>query len=362
MLLREVDRQLGLTASLAECIADPRDPARIRHDLRTLLAQRVFGIALGYEDLNDHAPLRDDPLFAILAERRADSEAPLGSPSTLCRFENAITRGSLSRMSEVFVEQFIASFKRPPKELTVDFDPTDDRVHGKQEGRFFHGYYDSYCFLPLYVFCGDHLLCAYLRPSNIDAAMHSRAMLGASLLAETLDLSGRRQLFDAGGGPGTYSIFLVKRYPGLQAIVFDLPQTIEIAREIIADFGVAESVTTRAGDYFKDDFDQGNDVVFLSAILHSMGPEQNQSLLLKACDSLISGGLVVVHENLISDDGTSPLRAVLFSLNMLVNTGEGQSYSGTEIMNLMKAVGFVKPRVIPIPQSMGASLVISVKP
>ncbi len=177
LLLREVDRQLGLTAGLAECIADPRDPSRITHDLRTLLAQRVFGIALGYEDLNDHATLRDDPLFAILAEQRVNPDAPLGSPSTLCRFENAITRGSLSWMSEVFVDQFIASFKHPPKELILDFDPTDDRVHGNQEGRFFHGYYDSYCFLPLYVFSGDHLLCAYLRPSNIDAAMHSRAIL-----------------------------------------------------------------------------------------------------------------------------------------------------------------------------------------
>ena len=177
LLLREVDRRLSLISSLAECIADPRDPARITHDVRTLLAQRVFGIALGYEDLNDHATLRDDPLLAIFAEQRPDPEAPLGSPSTLCRFENAITRGSLSRMSGVFVEQFIASFKRPPKELILDFDPTDDRVHGKQEGRFFHGYYDSYCFLPLYVFCGDHLLCAYLRPSNIDAARHSRAIL-----------------------------------------------------------------------------------------------------------------------------------------------------------------------------------------
>ena len=177
LLLREVDRQLGLTASLAECIADPRDSARITHDLRTLLCQRIFGIALGYEDLNDHERLRDDPLFAILTEQRSDPQTPLGSPSTLCRFENAITRGSLSRMAEVFVEQFIASHKRPPKELVLDFDPTDDRVHGNQEGRFFHGYYDSYCFLPLYVFCGDQLLCAYLRPSNIDAAMHSRAIL-----------------------------------------------------------------------------------------------------------------------------------------------------------------------------------------
>jgi len=176
LLLREVDRQLGLTASLAGCIADPRDPAKITHDLKTLLAQRVFGIALGYEDLNDHETLRDDPLFAILAEQRPDPEAPLGSPSTLCRFENAVTREPLSRMSEVFVEQFIASHKRPPKELVLDFDPTDDLVHGNQEGRFFHGYYDAYCFLPLYVFCGDQLLVAYLRPSNIDGAMHSRAI------------------------------------------------------------------------------------------------------------------------------------------------------------------------------------------
>lgn len=177
LLLREADRQLNLTAKLAACIADPRDPAKITHDLKTLLAQRVFGIALGYEDLNDHATLRDDPLFAIFADQRPDPDAPLGSPSTLCRFENAITRESLARMAEVFVEQFIASHKHPPKELVLDFDPTDDRVHGKQEGRFFHGYYDSYCFLPLYVFCGDQLLCAYLRPSNIDGAKHSRAIL-----------------------------------------------------------------------------------------------------------------------------------------------------------------------------------------
>ncbi len=177
LLLREADRQLGLTAGLAACIADPRDPAKITHDIKTLLRQRIFGIALGYEDLNDHATLRDDPLFAILAEQRPDPDAPLGSPSTLCRFENAITHDALVRMSEVFVEQFIASHKRPPKELVLDFDPTDDRIHGKQEGRFFHGYYDGYCFLPLYVFCGDQLLCAYLRPSNIDGAKHSGAIL-----------------------------------------------------------------------------------------------------------------------------------------------------------------------------------------
>ncbi len=197
---------------------------------------------------------------------------------------------------------------------------------------------------------------------NFILAMHNRAMQGASLLAETLNLSGRRQLFDAGGGPGTYSIFLVKRYPSLRAIVFDLPQTINIAKEVIADFGVADLVTTRAGDYFKDDFGQGNDVVLLSAILHSMGPERSKGLLLKAYDSLVPGGLVVVHEGLIDEEGASPLRAVLFSLNMLVNTGEGQSYSGAEIIGLMEAVGFVEPRVIPLPKPMHTSLVISVKP
>ena len=197
---------------------------------------------------------------------------------------------------------------------------------------------------------------------NFILAMHNRAMQSASLLAETLDLSGRHQLFDAGGGPGTYSIFLVKRYPGLRAIVFDLPQTVEIAREVIAGFGVADLVTTRAGDYFRDDLGQGNDVVLLSAILHSMAPERSQGLFLKAYNSLVPGGLVVVHEGLIDEEGTSPISAVLFALNMLVNTGEGQSYSGTEVMGLMKAAGFVEPRVTPLPQSVRTSLVISVKP
>jgi hypothetical protein len=121
-------------------------------------------------------------------------------------------------------------------------------------------------------------------------------------------------------------------------------------------------VTTRSGDYFRDDFGQGYDVVLLSAILHSMAPEQIERLFQKAHDSLIHGGLVVVHEGLISDEGTSPLQAVLFSLNMLVNTIEGQSYSAVEILDLMEAAVFVEPRVIPLPQPVGTSLVISVKP
>ena len=177
LLLREADRRTGLTRTLAERMSDPRDPARITHDLRSILVQRILGIAMGYEDGNDHLTLRNDPVFQILADRPPDPEEPLASPATISRLENRITRGSLAAMSEVLVEQFIKAHRRAPKELVLDFDATDDPVHGNQEQRFFHGYYDHYCFLPLYVFCGEHLLCAYLRPSNIDPALHGRAIL-----------------------------------------------------------------------------------------------------------------------------------------------------------------------------------------
>lgn len=184
LLLREADRRLGLTRRLADCLADPRNPERIIHDQQTMLAQRIFGIALGYEDLNDHDTLRSDPVMAVLAERRPHPDEPLASAPTLCRLENRVDPASLMRMAEVLVDVFIASYRRPPKELILDFDATDDRVHGQQEKRFFHGYYDGYCFLPLYVFCGDHLLAAYLRPSDNDASANARAVL--KLLVERL--------------------------------------------------------------------------------------------------------------------------------------------------------------------------------
>lgn len=177
LLLRQVDKHIGLIDALAACLSDPRDPAKTVHDVRTLLAQRVFAIAMGYEDLNDHDHLRDDPLLQLLSERPVDAEQPLASASTLCRWENRIDRKTLARLAGVFIEQFIASHASAPEQLVLDFDATEDRVHGRQEKRFFHGYYDSYCFLPLYVFCGEQLLVAYLRPSKIDAAQHSRAIL-----------------------------------------------------------------------------------------------------------------------------------------------------------------------------------------
>jgi len=180
-LLREVDRRIGLIDQLSKAIRDPRDPDRIEHDQRTLLAQRILAIAAGYEDLNDHATLRTDTLFQTLTDRRLKpgqkESDPLGSPPTLCRLENRITRRDLARMAAVLVDRYIASHPTPPERIVLDFDATDDPVHGEQEGRFFHGYYDEYCFLPLYVYAGDQLLVAYLRPSNIDGAKHSRAIL-----------------------------------------------------------------------------------------------------------------------------------------------------------------------------------------
>lgn len=177
LLLREVAGKSKLFERMAACVPDPRQPAMIEHDQQTMLAQRVLAIACGWEDLNDHHGLRVDPLMQVASECEADAERPLASPATLCRLENRIDRGACGALSELLVELFIESFDTPPTELVLDFDATDDPIHGQQEGRFFHGYYDSYCYLPLYVFCGKKLLVSYLRPSNIDAARHSRAIL-----------------------------------------------------------------------------------------------------------------------------------------------------------------------------------------
>jgi len=192
-------------------------------------------------------------------------------------------------------------------------------------------------------------------------AMHDRAMRTGPFLAETLDLSGRRQLFDCGGGVGTHSIFLVRRYPGLRAIVFDLPETIRLAKEVIAEFGLADRITTRAGDYFVDDLGEGHDVVLLSSVIHSLGPGGCRPLMEKCYRSLVDGGWLVVHEGLIDPEGTSPVRAALFSLNMLVNTGEGRSYSGEEIMAFMRETGFKPLEVRSLPPPMPTSLVIGEK-
>jgi hypothetical protein len=173
LLLRQADRRLGLTAGVAAALGDERRRASCQHDVRSLLRQRVYALALGYEDLNDHQTLRDDPGLQTAVER----DEPLASSPTLCRWENRADRDAAWAIHQVLVERFIASYKHPPRRLVLDFDATDDVVHGNQEGRFFHGYYDHYCFLPLYVFCGSQLLVSYLRPSSADPARHVWAIL-----------------------------------------------------------------------------------------------------------------------------------------------------------------------------------------
>ncbi len=173
MLLGATDRKLGLLQAAARCIADPRNPLLITHDVTDMLRQRVYALALGWEDLNDHGSLRDD----VAMQTAVGVDREVASAPTLCRLEKWADRATAWRLHQVLVEQFIASFKTPPEELVLDFDATDNPLYGQQEGRFFHGYYDCYCYLPLYVFCGQQLLCAYLRPSRIDGAKHAAAIL-----------------------------------------------------------------------------------------------------------------------------------------------------------------------------------------
>jgi hypothetical protein len=179
-LLAQVDRQMGLTQAAAKVIGDSRRQASCEHSLLELLRQRVYALALGYEDLNDHHELRND-LALQTATSRVET---LASPSTLCRLEHRTDRQTAVAIHELLFEQFVKAHDKPPRRLILDFDATDTPLHGDQEGRFFHGYYDHYCFLPLYVFCGRHLLVSYLRRSNSDPAGHTWAIL--SLLVKAL--------------------------------------------------------------------------------------------------------------------------------------------------------------------------------
>jgi len=183
LLLRAADRKMGLLRRVVRCFRDARDPQRIEHELSEMLAQRIYGLALGYEDLNDHEQLRQDPLLGVLAGKK-DLGEPLAGKSTLNRLEltpvgspyaeryNKISY-SPEALDELLVDLFLEAHPCAPREIVLDLDATDTPLHGRQEARFFHGYYGHYCYLPLYVFCGDHLLCARLRPSNIDASAGS---------------------------------------------------------------------------------------------------------------------------------------------------------------------------------------------
>ena len=176
LLLRETDGKINLLGRLAACFSDGRDAERIAHGVEQMLAQRIYGLALGYEDLNDHEQLRRDPLLAVLAGKR-NLDEPLAGKSTLNRLEltgrsaryHKVTY-SAQALDRLLADLFLESHAAPPIEIVLDLDATDIPLYGHQPERFFHGYYDSYCYLPLYIFAGDQLLCARLRPANRDAA------------------------------------------------------------------------------------------------------------------------------------------------------------------------------------------------
>ena len=184
LLLREVEKRTGILRQFATCFTDYRNADLIDHRVEELVAQRVYGLALGYEDLNDHEELRNDPLLAVLVEKAHPGEEALAGKSTLNRLE--LTRETASAkerykkivldhgaVDRLLVQLFLEAHQEAPKEIILDLDATDDPLHGKQEGRFFHGYYGHYCYLPLYIFCGEFLLGARLRPSNIDGSAGS---------------------------------------------------------------------------------------------------------------------------------------------------------------------------------------------
>lgn len=198
LLLREVEAKFGFLERFARCFVDHRDPDLVEHSVLELVKQRVFGLCLGYEDLNDHDRLRLDPLLAVLVgkadptgqdrSRERDKGKPLAGKSTLnrleltppgadedSRYKKIVAR--VAMMQEFFVDAFLLQHETPPERIVLDVDATDDPIHGHQPGKFFHGYYDNYCYLPLYVFCGAHPLCALLRPSDIDEAAGALAQV-----------------------------------------------------------------------------------------------------------------------------------------------------------------------------------------
>lgn len=182
LLLRETDRKMHLLERFSQCFVDGRNPVWVEHSIKQMLAQRVYGLALGYEDLNDHEQLRNDPLLRVVAGKREPDKEALAGKSTLNRMELGDGRPDRYKkitfwreaIDDLLVEVFLEAHATAPQEIVLDIDTTDFAIHGEQEGRFYHGYYDHYCYLPLYVFAGEHVLCARLRPSNIDPSAGSR--------------------------------------------------------------------------------------------------------------------------------------------------------------------------------------------
>jgi hypothetical protein len=259
LLLGATDRAINLVGRFAACFSDSRDPERIEHALATLVAQRVFGIALGYEDLIDHDHIRHDPILAViaskLASRRSDC-APLAGKSTLNRLEHAPS-GDPSRyhrighdgaaIERLFVDLFLEAHVRPPKQIILDLDATDDPIHGHQEGRFFHGYYDCHCYLPLYVFCGRHLLAAKLRRANIDASAGAEEEVARIVRQIRARWPRVRILLRADSGFAREALMAWCEHNHVD-FVFGLPRNPRLVEEIAVELIQAEDEAARTGE------------------------------------------------------------------------------------------------------------------
>jgi Transposase DDE domain group 1 len=257
LLLGLTDRAIGLTRRFADCFVDVRNPALIEHAVATLVGQRVFGIALGYEDLNDHDQLRHDPVLGTLAgklEARRPACAALAGKSTLNRLE--LSRPQATRYHKIshdpaaieglLVDLFLEAHVRPPQQIVLDLDATDDPLHGHQEGRFFHGYYDCYCYLPLYVFCGRHLLAAKLRASNIDGAAGASEEVARIVARIRARWPKVRILLRADSGFAREALMAWCEDNRVDYL-FGLARNARLVEAIVAELAVAKKRATRTG-------------------------------------------------------------------------------------------------------------------
>jgi hypothetical protein len=257
LLLGATDRAVRLIDRFAGCFRDARAAGLIEHSVRTLVGQRVYGLALGYEDLNDHDELRHDPVMAVLAGKlaaqRADC-APVAGKSTLNRLE--LSRPVATRYHKIahdpaaieglFVDLFLEAHKQAPRQIILDLDATDDPLHGEQEGRFFHGYYGGYCYLPLYVFCGRHLLAAKLRPSNIDAAAGSTEEVARLIAQIRRRWPEVRVLLRADSGFARDGLMAWCEASGVDYL-FGLARNTRLVGEIATELAAAEAESQRTG-------------------------------------------------------------------------------------------------------------------
>ena len=256
-LLGAADRAIQLVERLAGCFQDHRVPELIEHEVRTLIGQRVYGIALGYEDLIDHDELRHDPVMAVLAgklaARRSDC-APLAGKSTLNRLE--LSRLEPSRYHKIsydgaaiehlFVDLFLDAHTAPPPQIILDLDATDDPLHGRQEGRFFHGYYDCYCYLPLYVFCGRHLLAAKLRPADIDGSAGAVEEVARIVVQIRQRWPATRILLRADSGFARDNLMVWCENNGVDYL-FGLARNARLVAEIEAELAEAAALSRTSG-------------------------------------------------------------------------------------------------------------------